>query len=337
MPSLSTDITVPTESSGSRLDIFLLSVAPKGVTRGLIQKAIKEGKIAVNEKKTTKPGNTIHFGQTIRVDEDAFAIAPPPVVEANVEIPLEVIHEEPELLVINKQAGLPVHAGMKNEHPTLCDALLARYSDLKEIGDDPLRPGIVHRLDKDTSGVMLVARTPKMYEFLKEQFQLHHVHKTYTALVLGVMGEPDGKINQPIMRSTRNPMRRTVADKGEGRPATTLFLRTEKFSHYTLLEVKPITGRTHQIRVHLSHIGFPILGDNLYGKQMHDRNITPIRRQFLHASKISFTREDGTIKTFSAPLPADLQQILDELRAKKAAQRERDKLVTHKSYRVSKH
>lgn len=182
-----------------------------------------------------------------------------------------------------------------------------------------------------------MARTPEMFSYLKQQFQDRKVHKIYSALVIGVMGEPDGKIAQPIMRSTRNPMRRTVAPKGEGRSAVTTFSRAEKFSHYTLLDVAPITGRTHQIRVHLSHIGFPILGDNLYGKQFHDRNITPLKRQFLHASKISFTLENGTEKTYVAPLPQDLQQVLNELRENKAAQKAKDKRIVHKSYRVSKH
>jgi 23S rRNA pseudouridine1911/1915/1917 synthase len=356
-----TEIVVPPEVSGMRLDVYLMSIMPKEITRSTVQRAIKDGKIKVEEKQITKAGNSIHAGQTIRIAVDAFKTSPAPEVQANNEIPLVVLHEDPNLLVIDKQAGIPVHAGTKNEHPTIADALIARYPDLAKIGEDPLRPGIVHRLDKDTSGVMLIARTPEMFNYLKEQFQLRHVQKTYLALVRGVMGEKDGKIAMPIMRSTRNPMRRTVADKGVGRPsgrvahqgeprlkeraslrgasreAVTYFKRAERFSHYTLLEVMPKTGRTHQIRVHLSHIGFPIIGDNLYGKQIRDGHIPAAKRQFLHASAITITLPSGNIKTFRSPLPPDLQIILDELRTRKAAEHLRDKPVSHNAYRVSKH
>lgn len=332
-----TEIIVPAEVSGMRLDVYLMSVMPKGITRSAVQRAIKDGKISVEEKKITKSGNSISAGQTIRITSDAFKPPPPPTVQANSEIPLVVIHEDPNLLVIDKQAGIPVHAGTKNEHPTIADALLARYPDLAKIGEDPLRPGMVHRLDKDTSGVMLIARTPEMFRYLKEQFQLRHVQKTYLALVRGVMGEKDGKIAMPIMRSTRNPMRRTVADEGQGREAVTFFHRAERFSHYTLLEVMPKTGRTHQIRVHFSHIGFPIIGDTLYGKQIRDGHIPAAKRQFLHAYQIAITMPSGNIKTFQAPLPPDLQVILDELRARKAAEHLRDKPISHNAYRVSKH
>jgi len=336
-PDQESIIVVSNEVSGMRLDVYLMSVMPKGVTRSAVQRAIKDGKISVEEKMITKSGNSISAGQTIRIAADAFKTPPAPEVQANNEIPLVIIHEDPNLLVIDKQAGIPVHAGVKNEHPTIADALIARYPDLAKIGEDPLRPGIVHRLDKDTSGVMLVARTPEMFRYLKEQFQLRHVEKTYTALVRGVMGEKDGKIAMPIMRSTRNPMRRTVADEGQGRSAVTFFHRAERFSHYTLLEVMPKTGRTHQIRVHLSHIGFPIIGDNLYGKQVRDGHLPAAKRQFLHASSISVTMPSGNIKTFRSPLPSDLQIILDELRARKAAEHLRDKPISHNAYRVSKH
>lgn len=330
-------IKVPDSADGMRLDVYLLQIAPNGTTRGVIQRAVKEGKISVDEKQKTKPGNTISKGQNIRIADDAFALPTPPQVKPDQEIPLTILHEDPELIAISKQPGIAVHAGVKNEHPTIADALLSRYPDLKNIGEDPLRPGIVHRLDKDTSGVMLVARTPEMFQYLKKQFQGRRVHKKYLALVRGVMGEEDGRINQPIIRSTRNPMRRTVAKKGEGREAITNFRRAEKFSHYTLLEVAPLTGRTHQIRVHLSHLGFPIVGDNLYGKQSKDSRIPAVKRHFLHAFEIHLPMPDGKIRVFRAPLALDLQEILDQLRANKARQKPAQKKLVHKAYRTSQH
>jgi len=315
-----TIILVPEEFAGSRLDVFLMQSAPAGISRGQIQKAIKEGKITVDEKQITKASSIVRINQTVRIAPDTFAAPTPPQIIPDNEIPLCVIHEDPNLLVVDKQPGIAVHAGVKNEHPTLADALVARYPGLSKIGEDPLRPGIVHRLDKDTSGLILVARTPEMYTHLKKEFQARHIHKVYYALVRGAMGESEGKISLPLIRSARNPMRRTVARKGEGKAAETYFEIAEKFLHYTLVKVMPVTGRMHQIRVHLSHIGFPIYGDALYGKQIKDSSIPSARRHFLHAAELSLTLPSGNEKTFMSPLPGDLQEILDALRIQKKRQ-----------------
>lgn len=312
-------LVVPKEANGTRLDVFLLRVAPRGTTRGAIQRAIREKRITVDEKQMTKPGSTIHTGQTIRFLPNAFAQEPSsPRPDAN--LPLPILHADPQLLVIDKPAGVAVHAGARTTQATIVDALLGRYPDLASVGEDECRPGIVHRLDKDTSGVMLVARTREMYTHLKEQFQRRTVKKQYSALVRGVVSEDEGAVKLPLIRSRRNPLRRTIASEGTGKAAETFFRVRERFLHYTLLDVFPHTGRMHQIRVHLAHLGFPVVGDPLYGKPMKDALLPPVRRQFLHAASISLELPSGKKKTFESPLPRELEEILAILREQKRRQ-----------------
>ena len=316
-------IVVPRGTEGERLDVFLLSVAPAGTTRGMIQRAIRTQQVSVDEKTVVKPGSIVHAGQTVRVHAAAFAPSRKPTVRPDVTIPLRILHEDRNLLVLDKPAGIPVHAGVKQEHPTIADALVARYPDLADVGEDPLRPGIVHRLDKGTSGVLLIARTPEMFSYLKQAFQLRRVRKEYLTLVRGVLGEDEGSIKLPIVRSQRNPLRRVVAFLGRGKPldgargkdAETAFRVRERFAHYTLLDVFPVTGRMHQIRVHLSHLGFPVVGDPLYGKQRKDPALPPIHRQLLHAAAVTLTLPSGKIQRFVSPLPQDFAAVLDALRA----------------------
>jgi 23S rRNA pseudouridine1911/1915/1917 synthase len=310
-----TTLSVAAEAEGTRLDVFLLSAVPPGVSRARIQRAIKDGQVTVDQKQIVKPSSVLHTGQTIRVSPDVFTVPAAPTVVPDPTILLHILHEDPSLIVVDKPAGIPVHAGVRNEHPTLVDALIARYPALRDVGEDPLRPGIVHRLDKDTSGVLLVARTPELFLYLKRAFQARRVEKTYAALVRGVVTEDEGTIKLPLTRSTRNPLRRTVARRGEGKSAETSFRVRQRFAHYTLLDVFPKTGRMHQIRVHLLHLGFPVAGDRLYGKHAKDPSLPPLRRQFLHASSISVTLPTGRLKTFTSPLPEDLESVLHTLRA----------------------
>lgn len=325
---------VPASAEGLRLDVFLLGIAPAGSTRGDVQRAIRKGHVTVDQKQLAKPGSILHDGQTVRVRGEAFH-APVPALVPDSSVELRILHEDPNLLVINKPAGLPVHAGVKREHPTLADALVARYPNLASVGEDPLRPGIVHRLDKDTSGVMLIARTPEMFQHLKQEFQARQVRKQYLAIVRGWMGDEEGTIKLPIIRSKRNPLRRTVARRKEGKPAETAFHVREHFTHYTLLDVYPQTGRMHQIRVHLSHLGFPIVGDQLYGKHVKDPDLPRVRRHLLHALSISVTLPSGKTHTFEAPLPDDMQEVLTRLRGLEHNRSPKEKSLSFRPWRPS--
>lgn len=317
------DVTypVPAAADGWRLDVFLLSVIPTGATRGDVQRAIRSGRVTVDEKQFAKPGSIVHAGQTVRVQDGAWQ-TPTPTLMPDATVPLAILHEDPQLIVINKQPGLPVHAGIKRVHPTLADVLIARYPALAEVGEDPLRPGIVHRLDKDTSGILLIARTPEMFSFLKDAFQKRHVKKHYVAVVRGRVPEDGGIIKLPLMRSKRNPLRRAVVLRGgrkpvdgdPGKEAETSFQVRERFAHYTLLDVFPLTGRMHQIRVHLAHLGFPVVGDLLYGRKTKETDLPPVRRHLLHAAGLTLTLPSGKTRTFEAPLPEDMAAILTHLR-----------------------
>lgn len=308
-------IIVPADSDGTRLDVFLLPAVPPGITRGAVQRAIRQQKIRVDEKQMVKPGAILHAGQTIRIHPDAFAASAPPEVTADPTIPVHILWEDPDLLVVEKPAGLPVHAGLRHVHPTLADALVARYSDIRNVGEDPLRPGIVHRLDKDTSGVLLVARTPEMFQHLKRQFKERRVKKEYVALVRGVLREDEGVVKLPLTRSKRNPLRRAIARDGSGKTAETGFRVRTRYAHHTLLDIFPVTGRMHQIRVHLAHLGFPVVGDVLYGKREKDASLPKGTRQLLHAASITITLPSGKNQTFESPFPADFQSVLDGLQA----------------------
>jgi len=332
-------IVVPEESSGMRLDVFLSQISSQGTTRSAIQKAIKLGKITIDEKEKIKASSIIHSGHTIRIETDAFESPEAPSIKPE-NIELKILYEDSNVLAVDKPAGLTVHSGIRNEHPTLVDALINRYPDLTKIGDDKLRPGIVHRLDKETSGVILVAKTPEMFESLKNQFKTRHIKKTYLALVRGIPGESEGRISLPLKRSKKNPLRRTTSRKGDkdAKDAVTEFFLKEKFRHYALLEVHPLTGRMHQIRVHLSHIGFPVVADPLYGKQTKDPNLPPLRRQFLHAASITFSLPSGKLKTIESGLPAELQEVTDTLRIERERPPQKGaKFNVPSSHRILKH
>ncbi len=314
-PDIPTILPVPDEARGMRLDLFLQRHAPPSVTRGSIQRAIREGNITVDGKTRVKPSSALVPGQTVRVAPRTYAFrAPEPV--SGMLVPLRILHEDPQLLAIDKPAGFPVHGDGHRQQPTLVDALRARYPTLTPVGDDPERPGIVHRLDKDTSGVLLVARTPEMFQHLTAQFRERRVKKHYVALVRGALGEATGIIKLPLTRSKRNPLRRTIARGRDGKDAETHFDVRERFPHYTLLDVFPITGRMHQIRVHLAHLGFPIVGDALYGRQRRDSLLPPIHRQLLHAAELTVTLPSGTTKTFESSLPDDFRAVLAALRVR---------------------
>lgn len=217
---------------------------------------------------------------------------------------VKIIYEDKDVLAINKPAGLLVHGPN-----SLVDWLLKKYPEIKDVGEDSIRPGIVHRLDKDTSGVLLVAKNQKAFEYLKEQFQNRKIKKTYLVLVDEIIKDNSGVINLPIAKSKKDFRKKTAGGKmvGISREAVTEYKVIKRFDKFTLLEVYPKTGRTHQIRVHFKAINHPVAGDKLYGRQNN------LNRQFLHASSLEFKLPDGSVIKLEADLPEDLKNFLNML------------------------
>lgn len=294
--------TVTSEEVGQRLDVWCVSHV-QGISRATIQKLIKDGGITVN-------GRAVKPKYIVQVDDSVLVPAAADMPMPETEVPeIPIIHEDTDIVVINKPPGVSAHPGSGVASPTVSSWFTKRYPQA-DVGE-PGRPGIVHRLDKDTSGVMVLAKTPKAYERLKEQFKRHRVRKEYIALVFGVPGARDGRIVQSIIRSPRNPARRTVSS--EGKPAITEWKVERTFGNdYTLVRLFPFTGRTHQIRVHLHHIGYPIVGDALYTYK-RQRPPEGVHRQLLHAEKLTFQLMSGKKKTFEAPLAEDFAAVLDKL------------------------
>ncbi len=254
-----------------------------------------------------KPSLRLAGGETIAVQlppaEEPLS-APAPEL-----IPLNVVYEDRDVLVIDKPAGLAVHPAVGHETGTLVNALLARYPYLE--GSDPEgRPGIVHRLDKDTSGLLVVGKSQRAVEGLKAQFKAQTVRKSYLALVVGHLPVAQGLIDAPVGRHPRWRQRFTV--RSDGRPARTRFTVLETWPGYSLVEARPETGRTHQIRVHFAYIGHPVAGDPVYGPR---KDRLGVGRQYLHASSLGFRHPvTGQPLEFTSPLPNDLQRALDRLR-----------------------
>lgn len=288
---------------GERLDKYLAQALP-AYSRSALQKLIADRAIRVNGA-PAKPAQRVEAGDVI--------VGFLPTLEAEElrpeQIPLDIVYEDADLLVINKPAGMVVHPAAGHEHGTLVNAVLAHVPELAQVGGE--RPGIVHRLDRDTSGLIIVAKSAKALADLQNQFRQRRVEKVYLALLEGALQPPQGVVEAPIGRDPRHRQRMAVVT--EGRPARTHYRVQEYLGSYTLVEARPETGRTHQIRVHLAAIGHPVVGDPIYGRRRHG---LPLTRQFLHAWRLTFVLpSSGMRRTFATPLPADLQRVLQQLSA----------------------
>jgi 23S rRNA pseudouridine1911/1915/1917 synthase len=296
----STNIIEVTEST-VRLDKFLAQRYPE-ISRSFIQKLIEQGNVLVNAQKA-KVSQKLIGGDKISItipSPDSPSLVPE-------EMPLDIVYEDTDIIVLNKAAGLTVHPSPGHIKHTLVNALLARYPELANFGAS-LRPGIVHRLDKDTSGLMIIAKNSVAQQNLINQFKNHKVSKGYIALVKGKVTPSRGLIEAPIGRHPSNRKRMAVVTKG--REATTGYKVKEYIGNNSLLEIDIKTGRTHQIRVHLAAIGYPVIGDSTYGvKSMF------LKRQFLHAYRLGFNIPvTGEYKEFTSELPLDLKTAIDYIK-----------------------
>ncbi len=298
-------IKVEKLEAGKRIDTYIPSKSE--YSRAMIQKMMNNGNILVNGKKV-KVSYKVQADDEITIKEQA---AKEISLEAQ-DIPIEVLYEDNDIIVVNKPKGMVVHPANGNPDGTLVNAIMSICKDsLSGIGGE-IRPGIVHRLDKDTSGVLIVAKNDKAHIKMSEQIKNHEVEKTYIALVKGFVKENEATIDMPIGRSLKD--RKKMAVRKEGKNAVTHFKVIERFPNYTLLEVKIETGRTHQIRVHLSEIGYPIVGDEVYSNGKNEWNI---HGQCLHAKSLKFkhpiTEKEMCIE---APIPEYFQNIIKELEEK---------------------
>lgn len=295
-------IYVDEENTNLRIDAYLAKCIES--SRTCIQRLVQEEKILVNGKKT-KVSYKLQINDEISIEDEE-----PKEVSLKVQnIPIEILYEDNDIIVVNKPKGMVVHPANGNPDGTLVNAILGICKDsLSGIGGE-IRPGIVHRLDKDTSGVIIVAKNDKAHICLSEQIKKHEVEKTYIALVRGFVKENEATIKMPIARSKKD--RKKMAVDKDGKEAITHFKVLERFGDYTLLEVKIETGRTHQIRVHLSEIGYPIIGDVVYSNGKNKWNVVG---QCLHAKSLKFKHPNTNKEMFiEAPLPKYFEDIIKEL------------------------
>ena len=299
-----TTFAVPPEEAGERLDRVLADRFPD-LSRAQLQRLIRSGAITVNDT-VVRPACRLAPGDLITVTfPEEPTVRPEP-------FPLDIVYEDEHLLVVNKPAGMVVHPAARMVSGTLVNALLAHCPQVADVGG-PDRAGIVHRLDRETSGLIVVAKNPEAHAALQRQFKRRLVRKTYVALVEGQVQPREGIIEVPIGRDPKDRTRMAVSRTG--RPAVTQYRVVEVFPQYTLLEVRPHTGRTHQIRVHLAWLGYPVVGDRVYGRR---RQTLMPDRHFLHARDLAFTHPvTGEKLALSAPLPPELASVLNQLRREK--------------------
>lgn len=302
------NIKINKENVGKRIDSFI-PIVQKDISRSMVQKLIEQNDIKVNGKKTK------HSYKLKLNDEIEIIIPEAKEIDLKAQdIPLDVIYEDNDIIVINKTKGMVVHPANGNPDGTLVNAVMSLCKDsLSGIGGE-IRPGIVHRLDKDTSGAIIVAKNDKAHIALSEQLKNHEIKKTYLALVRGIIKENEATINMPIARSKKDRKKMDV-DK-DGKEAITHFKVLERYENkYTLLQINLETGRTHQIRVHLSHIGYPIIGDEVYSNGKNEWNVSG---QCLHAWRLEFKHPiTGKKISLEAEIPEYFKNIIKELEEEK--------------------
>jgi len=294
----------PLSGLDQRLDVFL-SEKIKNLARSQIQKIIEEKKARINGF-ARKSSYRLKQGEIVEIE---YKTSEPERIQSE-KIPVNVVYSDSFIVVIDKPTGMVVHPGAGNRKHTLVNALLYKFPEIKEVGPEE-RPGIVHRLDKETSGLIVVARNKKSYRELQWQFRLREVEKLYLGLIWGKMSKKEGTISWPIGRHIKHGERISVKTK-KPKAAETRFIVKKEYKEFTFLEIRPVTGRTHQIRVHLAASGHPLLGDMRYGRK---KPVIECTRLFLHASCLSFIHPDtGKRVKFFSPLPRDLNSILDKLK-----------------------
>lgn len=287
----------------TRLDKFLVLSLPEH-SRSRVQALIRDGAVTVDEKLVTKTGFQLEAGSQVCV---LLPDVEPVEIQAEA-IPLDVVYENGDLVIINKPAGMVVHPAPGHSSGTLVHAALGTFGDLQGIGGE-MRPGIVHRLDKDTSGLIIIAKNDQAHRWLQDQFRLRRVEKVYLTLVDGKPPTPFGRVDAAIARDPSHRKQMAVVSEGRGRTAVTEYKTLAQYPEHTLIEAHPLTGRTHQIRLHMAFLGCPIVGDNIYGRKKKSLEIT---RHFLHAARISIILPgEKEVSTFSAALPPELSSILE--------------------------
>lgn len=303
-------IEITLDAPGERLDRALSDALPD-LSRMQWQRLIKEGAVLVD-------GRSTKASQKLAGGERVTAVLPE-VVESGLiaeEIPLDIRYEDDDIFLINKPAGMVVHPSVGNETGTLVNAILHYCPDMEGV-DSSQRPGIVHRLDKYTSGLIVVAKNEQALQTMQQQFKERTIHKKYVALVEGQIQPPAALIDAPIGRDPRQ--RKKMAVIGEhvsatAREAQTRYETAVTYDNFTLVHCYPLTGRTHQIRVHLAYVGYPIVSDHIYGRRK--RSFPQLKRHFLHAAELTFKRpSDDAELTFTAELPPELQSVLDQIKA----------------------
>jgi 23S rRNA pseudouridine1911/1915/1917 synthase len=306
------EFVVSPEDSGRRLDVYLARHMPDW-SRSQIQRLVRSGLVSIGQRTARKAGEEVAAGERLRVRVERREIRAAPE-----NLPLQIVYEDSDLAVVNKPAGMVVHVGAGVKSGTLVNALLHHIRQLSTHGGE-LRPGIVHRLDRMTSGLVIVAKNDAAHRALAAQFKARSVHKRYVLLVHGRVAKDADEVATSVGRDPRRRVRMKAGGIA-AREALTAYRVLRRFPHFTLLEAEPRTGRTHQLRVHFSFLGHPVVGDTLYGApgklRMGGREVKTLARNFLHAARLEFRHpRSGTTLELEAPLPAELQEFLHQVAA----------------------